>query len=391
MAIAIRVLPFFLLALGMFLYPQDVVSSAATGLALWWKYVLPALLPFFILSELLMGAGFVHFLGVLLEPLMRPVFHLPGKASFVVAMGYTSGIPIGAVLTTKLRQQNQLSQVEGERLLAFTSNPSPGFMFGAVASGMLGKPELGIVLAGSVYLSNLIVGIVFRFYRYQAATEGGSNYSFSFKRAWQELSRAQNEDGRPFGQLLGDAVRQSVNTVLLIGGFITFFSVLINILNISGITSLLAYILNSLTRGLLTLQMTTSLLNALFETTLGCRTSIQTFLDLHIQIAVLSAVMGWGGLSVFAQVASFTSGTDCRFSAFFIGRVLQTLLAPILSQFLLHFINLPAAASIPGLSHMMSSTITASLLTWRYSVWVFCGFMMLFLGIILWFRFQPQR
>lgn len=390
MAIAIRVLPFFLLALGMFLYPQDVVSSAATGLTLWWKYVLPALLPFFILSELLMGAGFVHFLGVLLEPLMRPVFHLPGKASFVVAMGYTSGIPIGAVLTTKLRQQNQLSQVEGERLLAFTSNPSPGFMFGAVASGMLGKPELGIVLAGSVYLSNLIVGIIFRFYRYQA-TERNSSYSFSFKRAWQELSRAQNEDGRPFGQLLGDAVRQSVNTVLLIGGFITFFSVLINILNISGITSLLAYILNSLTRGLLTLQMTTSLLNALFETTLGCRTSIQTFSDLNIQIAVLSAVMAWGGFSVFAQVASFTSSTDCRFSAFFIGRVLQTFLAPILSQFLLHFINLPAAASLPGLKSIMSSSITASLLTWRYSVWVFCGFIMLFLGIILWLRFQPQR
>lgn len=390
MAIAMRILLFFLLALGMFFYPQDVVNSAATGLTLWWKYVLPALLPFFILSELLMGAGLVHFLGILLEPLMRPVFHLPGKASFIVAMGYTSGIPIGAVLTSKLRHQNLLTQVEGERLLAFTSNPSPGFMFGAVASGMLGKPELGFVLAGSVYLSNLIVGILFRFYRYQAA-EGNAHFSFSFKKAWQELIRAQNEDGRPFGQLLGDAVRQSVNTVLLIGGFITFFSVLINMLNATHITAGLAHIFEPLTGGLLNLQIITSLLNALFETTLGCRTSIQTFSDLQVQVAVLSAVMAWGGLSVFAQVASFTSSTDCRFSAFFLGRVLQALIAPILSQFLLHFIDLPAASSISGLQSIMSSSVTASLQTWRFSAWVFCGFMIIFLGIILWFKFQPQR
>lgn len=390
MAIAMRILPFFLLAIGMFFYPQDVVNSAATGLTLWWKYVLPALLPFFILSELLMGAGFVHFLGVLLEPLMRPVFHLPGKASFVVAMGYTSGIPIGAVLTSKLIHQNLLTQVEGERLLAFTSNPSPGFMFGAVASGMLGKPELGFVLAGSVYLSNLIVGILFRFYRYQAA-EGNTRFSFSFIRAWQELIRAQNEDGRPFGQLLGDAVRQSVNTVLLIGGFITFFSVLINILNVAHITAGLTHIFEPLTGGLLNLQIMTSLLNALFETTLGCQTSIQTFSDLQVQVAALSVIMAWGGLSVFAQVASFTSSTDCRFSAFFLGRVLQTLIAPILSQFLLHFIDLPAASSISGLQSIVSSSVTVSLQTWRFSAWVFCGFMIIFLGIILWFKFQPQR
>ncbi|MEM5816729.1 MAG: nucleoside recognition domain-containing protein, partial [Desulfitobacterium hafniense] len=163
MASILRVIPFFLLAIGMFYYPQEVVRSAADGLSLWWNYVVPALLPFFILSELLLASGFVHFIGVLMEPLMRPVFRLPGQASFVVAMSLTSGIPIGAILTTRLCQENALSQIEGERLLTFTCNPSPGFMFGAVASSMLLKPELGIVLVGSVYLGNILVGILFRF------------------------------------------------------------------------------------------------------------------------------------------------------------------------------------------------------------------------------------
>jgi len=64
----LRVFPFFLLALAMFINPQEVVHSAGNGLSLWWNYVLPALLPFFILSELLLASGFVHFMGVLLEP-----------------------------------------------------------------------------------------------------------------------------------------------------------------------------------------------------------------------------------------------------------------------------------------------------------------------------------
>lgn len=387
MAAAIRILPFFLLALGMFYYPQEVVIAAASGLNLWWKFVLPALLPFFILSELLMGAGFVHFLGVLLEPLMRPIFRLPGQASFVVAMGYTSGIPVGAVLTSKLRQQNQLTQIEGERLLAFTSNPSPGFMLGAVASGMLGRPEIGIVLAGTVYLSNLIVGLLFRFYRYHPS-DSPSIPTASLKRAWRELLKAQAQDSRPFGQLLGDAVRQSINTVLLVGGFITFFSVLINMLTVSHISTGLALIFEPLSGGRLSTQEITALVDGFLETTLGCRSSIDSFSTLNVQVGVLSAIMAWGGLSVFAQVASFTSVTDLRFSAFFIGRLLQTIFALVLSQFLLTFVKLPTASPLPNINALTSST--AFFTTWRLSVWVFCGFMILFIGLALLARFRAH-
>jgi nucleoside recognition membrane protein YjiH len=60
----LRILPLVLLAAGMFINPQDVLSSAAAGLNLWWRFVLPALLPFFILSELLIGRDLSIFLGL---------------------------------------------------------------------------------------------------------------------------------------------------------------------------------------------------------------------------------------------------------------------------------------------------------------------------------------
>ena len=79
-----RMLTYFMAFIAVFItiamvqYPKEAFDSALVGLSLWWNVVFPALLPFFILSEILMGLGVVHFIGILLEPLMRPVFNVPG-------------------------------------------------------------------------------------------------------------------------------------------------------------------------------------------------------------------------------------------------------------------------------------------------------------------------
>lgn len=75
--------------------PKDSFDSAIMGLNLWCNVVFPALLPFFILSEILMGLGVVHFIGVLLEPLMCPIFNVPGVGAFAISKGLASGLPNG--------------------------------------------------------------------------------------------------------------------------------------------------------------------------------------------------------------------------------------------------------------------------------------------------------
>lgn len=363
----LRILPLVLLAMGMFINPQDVLSSATAGLNLWWRFVLPALLPFFILSELLIGQGFIHFLGVMLEPLMRPLFHLPGKASFVVVMGYTSGFPLGAILTARLRKQGEITREEGQRLLAFTNNPSPGFMFGAVASGMLGKPELGIILASAVYLANLTVGFLFRFYHSGENSRQTVPVS-SLKKAFQEMKQAQALDGRPFGQILGDSIRNSATTVITVGGFVVFFSVVIRLLTTWHVSETLAALLQPLSGGLLPLERLESIINGLFEMTLGCQGTIQTVPILSQQIAMLSFLMGWSGLSIFAQIASFTAETDLKMGPFVFARILHAFLALGLSQLFLLLVKVPAAV------HSFPQTIPTKQLwlnTWQQSFLIF--------------------
>jgi sporulation integral membrane protein YlbJ len=373
-----RILALSFLALSMFIYPQEVLDSASGGLTLWWRFVLPALLPFFILSDLLMASGFVHFLGILLERFMRPLFRLPGKAAFVVAMGYTSGFPMGAVLTARLRQAGEITREEGERLLAFTNNPSPGFMFGAVASGMLGQPTLGVILSGSVYLANLIVGFLFRYYRVGPGSEQPTNLP-SFKRAWQEMKKAQTSDNRAFGQILGDAIKQSTSTVLMVAGFMAFFAVIIRLLNIWHITYFLAFLCHSVVH-IVQISVFQAFFNGFFEMTLGCQETIQALSLLHQQVALLTLLMGWGGLSVLAQVAGLISGTDLRFSSFVLARALHAILALGLSQLFLRFAKVPTSSSF---SVQVPSTAALSWNTLHLSSLVFVGIMAILLAFTL--------
>src|SRR5690606_36322375 len=134
--------------------------ASIRGLNIWWEIVFPSLLPFFIISELLIGFGVVKFIGVLLEPLMRPLFRVPGVGGFVWAMSMASGSPSGAKLTARLRKEGQLTKTEAERLASFTNSSNPLFIFGAVAVGFFHNPHLGIILALAHYLGIISVGLI---------------------------------------------------------------------------------------------------------------------------------------------------------------------------------------------------------------------------------------
>ena len=336
----------FVLIGTMFMAPQEVVSGAAAGLSLWALCVLPALLPFFIVSDLLTELGAVDLLGTLCEPLMRPVFRLPGSAAFVLAVVHTAGMPIGAALTGRLRESGQLSRIEGERLLACSCNPSPGFMFGAVAGGMMGVPALGIVLAGSVYIANLIVGFLFRFYGGRNGGRTGKD-AFGQKREMPVRS-ATGQRGRPFGDIFAESVKKNVTVLLLIGGYIVFFSVLIRMLKnmsvltlISRIPMLIAGLWGA--EGSLAESGVEAVMTGMIEQTLGCRAVVDALPSLASQTGAIAFLMGFGGLCVFAQVAGFAAKADLRLVPFLVARLLHGCLAVGLSQLGLRYLPLSVA------------------------------------------------
>ncbi|NPV92160.1 MAG: sporulation integral membrane protein YlbJ [Firmicutes bacterium] len=319
-------------ALGMVFFPLEVFSASTQGIWLWWEVVLPSILPFLIIAEIMIGLGILDFLGALLEPLMRPLFNLPGSAAFVVAMGFTSGFPVGAYLTGRLRSAGHCSRLEGERLLSFTNNASPLFMLAAVPIGMLGMPALGVYLAAVNYGVSLLIGILFRFYGSgQPSPVSWRGGTIGYGRgALQALLSGRRKDGRPLGRLMGDAVRTSVISISVIGGFIVFFSVLIRLLGVLGVWGGLVRFMQAALGGQVPAGVLEGVNTGIWEMTLGCQAVSASAAPTAIKIALVGFILGWAGLAIHAQVVSMIADTDLRYGPFILSRLLHGTLSAVI-------------------------------------------------------------
>lgn len=322
------------------IFSEQAFNAALEGLKVWWEIVFPSLLPFFIIAEILMGLGVVHFLGALLEPLMQPLFKVPGVGAFAMAMGLASGYPIGAKITSNLRRKKMCSKTEAERLISFTNTADPLFMIGAVAVGMFHRPELGIIIAGAHYISSLLVGFLMRFYRgdetkkYVTATK--IKQTNIFISAVQDLITARKNDGRTIGELLGDSVRESINTLLLIGGLIILFSVVTKIIIVTGLSVIISRILIYILQPFgLTSASILPLISGFFEITNGANLASQSQAPLLEQVIITNIIIAWSGLSVHAQVATMINGTDINLKPYLFARVLQAILAGVSTIFII--------------------------------------------------------
>lgn len=334
------------IALGVFLIifmvinPKEVFNAATLGLNAWWKMVFPALLPFFIGSQLLMGFGVVRFMGVLLEPIMRPLFNLPGAASFVMAMGFTSGTPIGAVITAKLREDKVLAKEESERVMSFCNNSSPLFMLAAVSVGMFNQPALGITIASAHYLANIVIGLFLGLISRKSIPASQGLRKAHWKRAVNELVIAYRENPQPLGFFIGDAIKTSVQTLLMIGGFVIFFSVLIRIFSLLGFLDLLSSIFGLI---MLPLGFKTTVIEALttgtFEMTLGAKAASEANAPLFQRVIVTGMILGWSGLAIHAQVATMIAKTDIKMKLFMACRAAQAILAGFFTWVLFKFFS----------------------------------------------------
>lgn len=321
------------IGLSIIISPKDSVEAALNGLKIWGSNVFPSLFPFFVVSEIMIALGVVNFIGVLLEPLMRPLFRVPGVGGFVFAMGVASGFPAGAKFTSRLRQEKQLTSIEAERLVTFTNSSNPLFMGGAIAVGFFHNATLAVLIMASHYLGNLLVGLTMRFHgkRNEIVFTKSSIQSISLKQAFSEMHQKRINNKRTLGKILGDAVNSATQTLLMVGGFIILFSVLNNVLSLINVTQTIALTLGFIiTIFSISAELSGPFFSGLLEITNGAQLISDTKeSSLFHQMIVVSFILGFNGFSIQAQVASFLAEAQIRFWPYFVARILHGLYAAI--------------------------------------------------------------
>lgn len=338
MPIALLLIAFALLMIA---YPNETFAASVKGLNIWWDVLFPALFPFLVVSELMLGIGLVHFFGTVLDPLMRPLFRVPGIGGFVMAMGFASGYPVGARLTAQIREQKLVTRIEGERLVAFTTTGDPIFLVGAVCVGFFHNPALAAVLGIAHYGGAVILGLLMRFHgRREEGLEEPAIIEASrslplgklFPAALTAMHEARLRDGRQLGQMMQDAVRSGIQLMLLIGGLVVFFSALLEVMNSAHFMGLLHTAIQTVLSGLsIPASLSGAVAGGLFEVTLGTKEAgaVQG-IPLMYQAIIAGWALSWGGFSIHAQSVSLLHSTNLRYAPFLTARVLHGLISGFL-------------------------------------------------------------
>lgn len=302
---------FFILVI---LFADIAKEGALNGINLALRTAIPALFPFFVASTLLSQTGVTKALGSIFSPIMNKLYGLSGECAGVLVLGFTGGYPVGVSAACELYKNKQITKEQTERLLGFCNNTGPAFIIGICGAGILGSVRLGVLLYFIHIVSALICG---RFF---------VNGKHSL---YQTPKNTQNID---FSIALVNGCEQAAQTSIKIAGFLTFFSVLIAFLRqINIVLPEICY----------------PVLYGFFELTCGLMILHEVYMPVNVLIAVMSAMLAFGGLSVMCQALSIVKPLGLSFKYCFIGKILHSIVAFIMSLILTGF--LPIA--VPTISN----------------------------------------
>lgn len=354
-------LSLFVLFLFFLIMPGAVFDAAKSAVMLWATTLVPSMLPFFMLNEMLTATGGIALLGRLLERPARRLLKLPGEAGFVLAAGYSTGVPVSAVLIADLRRQGRLTRAQGNRLLPCAANVSPIFILSAVAVSLLNAESSGAALALIHYGSNLFLTMVVSFF---------ARREDMLPRVAVPKSSAPAET--PLLTIVTNAIFRALKTMALIGGLILVFFILIAFCRELGIIQLICKIcLISKEHE----EAATALFSGILEITAGANAVSLSNLAFPWKLSFISGILAFGGFSAMAQVASQLKDTDLSIVPYFFYKIIQGALAFAVSLFLP--MRIQAAATLPVAEQTYPLFLSCFVALLCYAFFVFIAFILL--------------
>ncbi len=133
---------FILLLLFIITHPTASTKAAADGLLLWYRQILPALLPLAILSNILVYSNYMQLVTKYLHPLTRHIFKTSEGGCFALLGGIFFGFPMGSKISADLVANHAISRKEGEILAACFNQLSPVFFSGYLMTHILNLPDM---------------------------------------------------------------------------------------------------------------------------------------------------------------------------------------------------------------------------------------------------------
>ncbi len=291
--------------------PTLSINACFDGILVWAQKLLPALLPFFFLTRLFTELGGVKIIGKVMTPITKLLYNTDGNSGYVYAMSVLSGYPVGAKLVVDLYERGEITRGQAYRTTTFTSTSGPLFVIGTVGVGMFFNQRLGLLVMLCHSIGALLNGLIYRNYR---------------KKDLFILPKTASVNS---GNILENSMLSSIKSILVVGGYVCFFFVVIAMLNEYNILHPLNLIISKTTP--LSYTTSGSILNGIVEITRGCLDASFCKLSFKSALVYLSTIISFGGISINLQALTFLKRIGFSSKFYFLSKFTQTLITFALS------------------------------------------------------------
>lgn len=320
---------FLMLLGGILANSQTSLYYAAMGLELWFQKMIPSLLPFMILSGIMVRMELTEKASLIIYPIVKPLYKVRKNVCYAMLMGFLCGFPMGARVVDDLYMRQMITKREAEYLLAFCNNIGPVY-FCSFVLPLLERKLVFPYLFG-MYGIPLLYGLALRYTRFRDLPCPENSLSgkivpkpdFARRKTIREtahkadlvcceadsetdlISRKAAPRQISFGERLleetDNAIHASVQSILSLGGYMILF----NLLN------LIPHILSG---------HPLAVLSPLLEITGGLM-MLGTSLPLYSFL-----VLSFGGLSCIAQTYSCIGDSGLSIGKYVFHKIILTLL-----------------------------------------------------------------
>jgi len=292
-----------LLSITLFIInPQSCMDSTSQGLKIWLINVVPALFPFFILTRII--TAFNQTSIPVLDKFTTKFFHTQ-NAGLVYFLSLLSGYPVGAKIISNYHETGLIDKRTATKMFSFCSTSGPMFIIGTIGIGVFKDAKIGYVLLIGHIIGSFLNGLLYR---------GKDTTTNQFKNNITKVS-------------LNDIMYDSIISILLVGGYIIFASVIIRLLELTNILSLFANFICLIP--IFDYNTVYSTLCGLLEITNGLIMLGSTTISLELKIILSSIMIAFSGLCIMLQSSAFLNKIGIKKSTMLVQKVTQSILTGI--------------------------------------------------------------
>ncbi|MBR6690701.1 MAG: hypothetical protein IKL65_05160 [Bacilli bacterium] len=284
----------------------EIMESIRFSFSLCINNLFPSLIPFMLLSNILIKYNFVNELSDIFKNIMTKIFKVNKSCSFAFIMSILSGTPSNAKYLKDSLDNNLININDVKKCLNFCHFTNPIFILGTIGYTFLNNKKLGLIILISHYLSNIIIGIF---------NKKDTNYNI--------YNSKQIKIKTNFINILKDSINNTISTLFLILGIITTCIISTCILN-----------------NIIPINDNFKFLYGLIEITQGLKYLSLSNFNLQLKTIISSFLISFGGFCIHAQTFAILDNKKIRYYPYFISRLIHGILASILSLLILRLTNI---------------------------------------------------